>query len=157
MSSSGVEITGRLVGQQQRRAGDDGAGDCHSLLLAAGELPGSVVFPALKAHLAQGFTPQVVTFLGRKSSIDKWQFHIFQRRGAVEQVEALEDKAQVVAPQQGALVACQLAHIHTPEQVLAAGRGVETADDVHAGGFTGTARPHGGDKITWGNGKIDAA
>ena len=34
-----IEIAGRLVAQQQRRVGDDGAGDADALLLAAGQLP----------------------------------------------------------------------------------------------------------------------
>ena len=34
-----IEVAGRLVAQQQRRVGDDRAGDADALLLAAGELP----------------------------------------------------------------------------------------------------------------------
>src|SRR5206468_6279826 len=35
-----IEIAGRLVGQEQKRAGNKGAGDRDALLLAAGQLPG---------------------------------------------------------------------------------------------------------------------
>ena len=38
----GVEVAGRLVGDDQRRVGDDGPGDADPLLLPAGELPGPV-------------------------------------------------------------------------------------------------------------------
>ena len=41
----GVEIAGRLVGEQQRRVGDDGARDRDALLLAAGELARVVLRP----------------------------------------------------------------------------------------------------------------
>ena len=34
-----IEVAGRLVAEQQRRVGDDGAGDADALLLAARELP----------------------------------------------------------------------------------------------------------------------
>ena len=34
-----IEVAGRLVAEQQRRVGDDGARDADALLLAAGELP----------------------------------------------------------------------------------------------------------------------
>jgi hypothetical protein len=40
---AGVEVAGRLVGQQQARAHDQRAGDRHALLLATGELAGAVV------------------------------------------------------------------------------------------------------------------
>ena len=39
----GVEVAGRLVGQQQRRVVDERARDRDALLLAAGELVGEVV------------------------------------------------------------------------------------------------------------------
>ena len=38
-----VEVAGRLVGQEDRRAVDEGPGDRHPLALAAGELVGTVV------------------------------------------------------------------------------------------------------------------
>ena len=41
-----VEVAGGLVGEQDRRVGDQGAGDGHPLLLAAGELRGVVVLAA---------------------------------------------------------------------------------------------------------------
>ena len=39
-AGGGVEISGRLVGEQQFWLGDKGAGDRHALLLAARELSG---------------------------------------------------------------------------------------------------------------------
>src|SRR5262249_61687214 len=50
----GVEVAGRLVGQEDRRGGDQGAGDRHPLLLAARELRRVVVLAAGEAHLGQG-------------------------------------------------------------------------------------------------------
>ena len=48
-----IEIAGGLVRDEDLRIGDDRAGDRHALLLAAGELPGIMVFPALEAHDAE--------------------------------------------------------------------------------------------------------
>ena len=48
-----VEVAGRLVGEQQRRVVDEGAGDRDALLLAAGELVGVVVDLRLQADEAQ--------------------------------------------------------------------------------------------------------
>ena len=41
-----VEVAGRLVGEEQLRAGNDGAGHRDELLLAAGELAGKEVLLA---------------------------------------------------------------------------------------------------------------
>ena len=44
-----VEIAGRLVREQHGGSRDDRAGDRHALLLAAGELSGRVILPALES------------------------------------------------------------------------------------------------------------
>ena len=53
-AACGIEIAGRLVGQQHQRIGDDGAGDCHALLLAAGQFGRRMVLAACQAHAMQG-------------------------------------------------------------------------------------------------------
>ena len=45
-----IQVARRLVGQQHGGLGDDGPRDGDPLLLAAGELGGRVVFPALETH-----------------------------------------------------------------------------------------------------------
>ena len=45
----GVQVAGGLIGQQDARAVDDGAGDRHALLLAAGEFVREAVFLAFEA------------------------------------------------------------------------------------------------------------
>src|SRR5690606_31464845 len=45
-AAAAVEVAGRLVGKQDARTGDEGAGDRHTLLLAPRHLGGKVVFPA---------------------------------------------------------------------------------------------------------------
>src|SRR5436190_20171137 len=42
LGAFGIEIAGRLVSDDQLGIGDDGPGDANALLLAAGELPGSM-------------------------------------------------------------------------------------------------------------------
>ena len=47
-----IELAGRLVGEQQDRLLDEGPGDRHSLLLAAGKLVRAVIEPVFEADLA---------------------------------------------------------------------------------------------------------
>ncbi len=49
----GVEIAGRLVGEEHRRPRDDGARDGDALLLAAGQLGRRVPLAALEADLGE--------------------------------------------------------------------------------------------------------
>ena len=50
LAGPGIEVAGGLVGQEQGRVVDQGAGDGHALLLAAGELRGVVVQAVPQPH-----------------------------------------------------------------------------------------------------------
>ena len=65
-----VEVAGRLVGEQYQRAGDDGAGDGHALLLAARQLGRRVMFPSGQANHCQGFTRGGVSTPGVLAAIE---------------------------------------------------------------------------------------
>ena len=45
-----VQIACRFIGHQNGRVGDDGAGNGHALLLAAGHFTGIVIHPVVQAH-----------------------------------------------------------------------------------------------------------
>src|SRR5437868_3830468 len=49
-AGGGIEVAGRLVGEQDRRAHHERAGDRDALALSAGELAGKVVDALLEAH-----------------------------------------------------------------------------------------------------------
>ena len=49
-----VQVPGGLVGHDDRRVGDDGPGDGHPLLLAAGKLGGPVIGPFGQVDRRQG-------------------------------------------------------------------------------------------------------
>ena len=51
---AGVEVAGRLVGQQDRRVVDERPRDGHALLLAAGQLVRVMVRPLLQADRRRG-------------------------------------------------------------------------------------------------------
>lgn len=48
-----IEVAGGLVGENERRAGDQRAGDGDALLLAAGELPRHVIFTGLEMEMIE--------------------------------------------------------------------------------------------------------
>ena len=60
----GVQGPGRLVGHQNRRAGGDGPGDGHPLLLAAGELGGAVFRLGEDLHLLQRLSARARRWAG---------------------------------------------------------------------------------------------
>src|SRR6185503_4239843 len=80
-----------------------------------------------------------------------------QRGGAGEQVEALEDKPDLLVPQIGKLVAVQFSDVHAVEKELPAARTVETAEGVHHRALAGAACSHNSDKFARLDGKRDSA
>jgi hypothetical protein len=98
-----------------------------------------------------------VTGFHRFATIEQRQFDILLRRSAGEQVEALKDKTEAIAPQQGALVAVEPFNVDAAKAIFAGGRAIEAAEQVHRRRFTGTARPHHRDEIAGLNGEINPA
>ena len=98
-----VEVAGRLVRDQQIGVGDEGRGDRHSLLLAAGELAGIVVLAPVQADDSQGghdvFAPPAPGEMGQEER----QLDVFQRGQHRDQVISLEDEADIVGPPAGDL------------------------------------------------------
>ncbi len=157
MSALAVEVAGRFVGEQDERAGDDGAGDGDALLLAAGEFGRRVVLPAGQADHRQRLARRGVAVLGVFTAIEQRQLDVLLRRSPGEQIETLENEAEVVAAQERALVARELVDAHIPEDVGAGGRRVEAAEDVECRRFARTARSHDGHEFALADGEIDAA
>ena len=115
-----VEVPRRLVRQQHRGVVDQRAGDGHALLLAAGKLRRRVVHPRLQTHRGQQLPAPLRaccgrdTFLGRVGGRHP---HVFQRRGAGQEIEALENKADAAAAKLRQLRGRQLVDLDAVEAV----------------------------------------
>ena len=66
------------------------------------------------------------------------EFDVGQRGGARDQVERLEDEADLAAAHECLLVLGQPGDVAAVEEVLAASRYVEAAEDVHQSRLAGT-------------------
>ena len=87
-----VQRAGRFIGDQDGWVVDQGARDCHSLLLAAGEFVRVMVHPFLQTHQFKRAFGFLFAFMGAQSGIAEWQEYIVECAGAREQVELLENK-----------------------------------------------------------------
>ncbi len=79
--------------------------------------------------------------------VEHGQLDVLEGGGAGEQVETLEDEADLGIADIGKFIAVEAGDIHAIEQVAAAGGAVEASDDIHEGRFAGPAGPHDGDKF----------
>ena len=94
-----VEVAGRLVGEDDGRFGDQRAGDGDPLLLAAGELGGPVRATVLEADRADQLLEPLR--VGLAAGDREWQHEVLLGGEHWQQVEELEDEAELVAAQLG--------------------------------------------------------
>jgi hypothetical protein len=141
----GVEVAGRLVGEDDGRLRDESAGDRHALLLAAGELGGPVHPPVLEPdRLDELLEPDLVDLLAGDR---QRQDDVLLGRQHGQQVEELEDEADVLAakPRQGRVV--EAGDFRAGDRHAAAGRPIEPREDVHQGRLARAGRPHHGGQL----------
>src|SRR6185436_8361290 len=91
-----VEVAGRLVGEEDRRVVDQGAGDRHALALAARQLVGIVVHAVAQAYPLEGAAGALPPHAARHAGVDERQLDVLQGIGAGQQVEGLEDEADLL-------------------------------------------------------------
>ncbi len=73
----GVEIAGRLVGEDDFGVSDDGAGDGDALLLTAGELVGVVIFFFFHVEAVESFGSLDETAGFMVARVDKGEGNVF--------------------------------------------------------------------------------
>ena len=96
------QVSGGFVGEDDPGMVDQGPGDGHPLLLAAGELVGPVVDAVGQSDLSQNLEGPLPS-VGR-TGLDHGQRHVVQSRCPAEEVEHLEDEADGPRTQYRALV-----------------------------------------------------
>lgn len=114
----GIEVAGRFVGKNDRRVVDEGAGNGDALRLAAGQLPGHIVFALAEMerfeYLAGHFEPlgTVDAFVGERER------DVFDDIEAVDEVEALEYDADLLAADPGMTGSAEAFDGYAVEQVV---------------------------------------
>ena len=101
-----VEVAGRLVGDEERRIGDDGAGDGDALFLAAGKFGRRVVHAVAETDQRQRGSPpgRGVPFSTCGES-SKRQLHVFESGENRHEVIELEDVTDVFGAPAGEIAA----------------------------------------------------
>jgi len=139
-----VEIAGGFVGQDDGRAVHQGAGNGYALPLASGKLVRLVVHARFHCP-RKSARPWLARYVpSRGCRVNQRQLAVVQRGGAGEQVECLEHESDFFVPNAGKLVIGQLTDALLIQPVLASGRGIQAADQVHQCGFSGARRSHDG-------------
>ena len=126
----GIEGSGRLVGKDDRRRGDQRPGDRSALLLTAGEGIGTVVGAVPHADgLERGAGGRVTAGLGDAVEHQR-QADILDQRQFGEEVVTLEDEADPAPPDQRQVVVADGGQIDPLEDHLPGGRPGDATEKV---------------------------
>ena len=139
-AGDGIEVAGGLVGEHQRRFGDERTRDGDALLLAARQFIRPVRETFLESQRRrQHVEPLTVGLLTRQSQRHEDVLLGGEHR---QQVEALEDEADLVAAQHGQLIVVHGGDVGTVEHDMTARGRVESGERVHERGLAGAGRAH---------------
>ena len=157
LGGGGVERAGGLVGQEQERLVDDGARDRDALLLSARELVGQVIHAIGQPHPLERAHRLLAAQPAPLAGVDHRQLDVLQRVVARQQVEGLEDEADLLVAQRRELEFVEVLHRLAVEQVLALRRTIEGADEVEHGRLARPRRAHDGHQLAGAHGEVDRA
>src|SRR5450756_3199473 len=94
-SGRGVKVAGGLVCEEQRRVGDERAGDGDPLRLTTGQLAGIVIGAWPHADFLEGLTGLLEAFGATDRPVEQRRGDVLERTGSGDELEGLEDEADV--------------------------------------------------------------
>src|SRR2546422_84737 len=97
-AGSGIQRPSRLVCKNNARVVDQRPSDSHSLLLATGKLARLMFLASSQPYRKQRFSRSFVTLTVRDIGVHERELHIFDGAGPGQQVELLEDEADLLIP-----------------------------------------------------------
>ena len=146
-----VEVRERLVHQHERRLDDDGAGDRHALLLAAGELARQLVLLAPQADEVQRLVDLAVDLgLGRAA-------HLQAEADVLAHVEMGKERVVLEHHAEPALLRAQGVDPALVEPDRSAGDGKKTRDAVQRRRLSAARRSEQGDELAAPDGQGNVA
>ena len=136
-ASSGIEVTGRLVGEDDFWIIDDGASDTDALFLAAGKVVSLVFGLVGELNDFERLEGAAATF-AETDAIDFERQNDVVEHGIVGvHKEALEDEAELFVAELVELTSMQFAGVFAVKFDGAFGRLVEKRQEMHQGGLAG--------------------
>ena len=133
-----VEISGRLVGDQDGGIGRERAGERDALLLAAGKLRRIMLQPVGQSDLAE-LLARAGDGIGRAGKLQR-HGDVLQRRHGRDQVEGLEHDADVAAAKARQRILVEAPQVRPGHHDRAAVRPFEAGQDHQQRGLAGAGR-----------------
>jgi hypothetical protein len=142
MGRIAIEVARGFVSEEQFRSGDEGAGDGDALLFAAGQLDWVVVGPVAEADLFEQAKP--FGFVDLATSKFEREEDVFDRREGWQELEVLEDEADVLVSDLCPRIFVQGPEVLASEDDVAGGGGIQACRQAEERGLPGSGRADDG-------------
>src|SRR5688572_14224758 len=156
-AGTAVEVSGRLIGQQQLRAGHERARNGEALALAAGKLGRAMAGAVAEPHPLERFPRTAVPLGSADARIDERHLDVSQRALPRQQGKCLEHEADLAIPDFRQLKLRQLRNGAPAKPVASCVGRVEAAEQVHQGGLAAARGAHDRYILTAVHDQIDPA
>ena len=143
-----VQVSRRLVREQDRGVVHERPRDGDALTLAAGQLVGPMRHAARQLDLVERGLRARLPIRRRHTGIDERQLDVVERRRARQQVESLEDEPDFLVADARQLVVVHPRDLLVVQQIAALARRVEAADEVHQRRLARSRGTHDGDVLS---------
>ena len=152
-----IEVSGRFVGQQQFRLGDDCTGDGYPLHFAARQFGGKMGGPFSEANSLQKFGGAFLCLATARAIEHQRQGDVLQDGQGRKEIEELKDKSDLFASKPGELFLVKVIEGGSSEEHSPAGRSVHSTDQVEQRRLSASGRSHERDEVTGVQFKADAS
>ena len=142
-----VEVSGRLVGEQDAGTVRERPGERHPLLLATGKLGRGRVRLCRKTKLAKQFLAPGAGLPPGGSAHQRGQLYVVRHGHVRYQVEKLEDETDVPAAKHRPACLAELVHTLAVKPDLPASGRLQAAQEMQEGGLARPRRAHHGDEF----------
>ena len=139
-----VQVAGRFVGKEDRRIVHQGAGNGHTLLLAAGKFGRFVGETLRQPDLREQATGLFLRLPRRDAGDEGGNHHVLQGVEFRQQVMCLEHEADPAVPEGGKLARTQMKDIGPVHPEGARVRRGQGSQDLKEGGFSCAGGAHDG-------------
>ena len=142
-----VQVTGRLIGEDDLRIRNDSTCDGHTLLLSSGKLLREMARAVADVHPFQDIVHHLLTLAGFYFQVGKREFHVFEHVQFVDQVETLEHETDVAFADLRTLLLLEMPDFLACQVIIARSRIVQQPQDIQQCRFATSGRSHDSHKL----------
>src|SRR5678815_1464326 len=145
-----IEVSGGLVGEQDRRLSSQCAGDGNTLLLAARKLRWIMSYTMRHADSLQCLHDAPFAVSGwHFLTVGQWQLDVFVDGQITNQIEALKDEANLLIPNARSLSKIKILDCLSVQRIAAGGRRIQKPNDRQQSRFAAARKPRYGHVLSF--------